>query len=134
MLFRVQIMKGCRVFLLFNLTWVFLNFCVYCQKPSSVNIGVIFTFNSVIGRVAKVAIKEAVSDVNANPKILKSTALNLLMRDADASVFLGSVEGTSLFFTFEWARQFLSATLISFFFFLIVLFSKFCCCLPIAVM
>lgn len=90
-------MKICWVFAIFILKWVFLTGCVYCQKPSSVNIGAIFTFNSVIGRVAKVAIQEAVSDVNADPKILNGTQLNLFIEDADASVFLGSIEGNFSF-------------------------------------
>ena len=55
---------------LVGLIWVFLNGCVYCQTPAGVNIGAIFTFNSVIGRAARVTMKAAISDVNADPKIL----------------------------------------------------------------
>ena len=87
---------------LFTLTWVFLySGVVICQRPSSVNIGAIFTFNSVIGRVAKPAIEAAVSDINADPRILNGTKLKLITEDANCSAFLGSVEGkfsSQLFF------------------------------------
>lgn len=79
---------------LHTLIWVFLTGSLYCQRPSVVNIGAIFTFNSVIGRVAKTAMEAAVSDVNADPRILNGTELRLHMEDANCSVFLGSVEGT----------------------------------------
>lgn len=64
-----------------------------CEKPAVVNIGAIFTFNSVIGRAAKPAMEAAVADINANPTILNGTRLNLFMEDANCSVFLGSTEG-----------------------------------------
>lgn len=82
------------VLALHTLIWVLLTASFYCQKPSVVNIGAIFTFNSVIGRVAKPAIEAAVSDVNADSTILKGTELKLYMEDADSSAFLGSIEGT----------------------------------------
>ncbi len=75
------------------LIWVFLNGCVYCQTPAGVNVGAIFTFNSVIGRAARVAMKAAVADVNADPKILKDIKLNLMEEDANCSAFMGSVGG-----------------------------------------
>jgi ionotropic glutamate receptor len=78
---------------LVGLIWVFLNGCVYCQTPASVNIGAIFTFNSVIGRATRVAMKAAVSDVNADPKILKGIKLNLMEEDENCSAFMGSVGG-----------------------------------------
>ncbi|KAK3031874.1 hypothetical protein RJ639_035644 [Escallonia herrerae] len=65
---------------------------VNCQRPAVVNVGAIFTFNSVIGKAAKVAMEFAVSDVNADPRILNGTELKLIMEDADCSVFLGSVQ------------------------------------------
>ncbi|KAL6287376.1 hypothetical protein ACE6H2_011766 [Prunus campanulata] len=77
---------------LHTLIWVFLTGSLYCQRPSVVNIGAIFTFNSVIGRVARTAMEAAVSDVNADPRILNGTELRLHMEDANCSVFLGSVE------------------------------------------
>lgn len=66
---------------------------VCCQRPAVVNIGAIFTFNSVIGRAAKVAMEAAVSDVNADPMILNGTELKLFMRDVKCNVFMGSIEG-----------------------------------------
>ncbi|GLT96788.1 hypothetical protein SLE2022_143870 [Rubroshorea leprosula] len=72
--------------------WVFLSSLVCCKKPDVVNIGAIFTFNSVIGRAAKLAMETAVDDVNANPGIMNGTKLRLIMQDANCSVFLGSTE------------------------------------------
>ncbi|RVX08528.1 Glutamate receptor 3.4 [Vitis vinifera] len=64
---------------------------VLCQRPAVVNIGAVFTFDSVIGRPAKVAMKVAVSDVNSDPRILNGTELNLIMGDAKCSVFMGCI-------------------------------------------
>lgn len=72
--------------------WVFFSGFVCCQKPAVVNIGAIFTFDSVIGRAAKPAIEAAVADVNANPMVLNGTQLKLVMRDANCSAFLGSTQ------------------------------------------
>ncbi|XP_021293155.1 glutamate receptor 3.7 isoform X2 [Herrania umbratica] len=65
---------------------------VGCEKPAVVNVGAIFTFNSVIGRAAKPAMEAALADINASPTILNGTRLNLFMEDANCSVFLGSTE------------------------------------------
>ncbi|KAJ7981300.1 Glutamate receptor [Quillaja saponaria] len=73
------------------LLWVLLSGFVHCQTPAVVKIGAVFTFDSVIGRAAKVAIEAAVSDVNADPRILNGTELRLIMEDANCSVFLGSI-------------------------------------------
>lgn len=61
------------------------------SRPAVVNIGAIFTFDSTIGRVAKVAIEEAVKDVNANSSILPGTKLNVNMQNSNCSGFLGMV-------------------------------------------
>ncbi|KAK6242527.1 Ionotropic glutamate receptor [Theobroma cacao] len=74
------------------MVWVCQSCLVGCEKPAVVNIGAIFTFNSVIGRAAKPAMEAAVADINANPTILNGTRLNLFMEDANCSVFLGSTE------------------------------------------
>lgn len=74
------------------LIWVFPYGSVYCQRPAVINVGAIFTFNSVIGRAAKTAMEAAVSDVNADRSILYGTTLKLIMEDANCSVFMGSVE------------------------------------------
>lgn len=87
-------MRYTEVLAVHTLIWVLLTGCFYCQKPSVVNIGAIFTFNSVIGRVAKTAMEIAVSDVNADSRILVGTKLKLVKEDANCSAFLGSIEGT----------------------------------------
>ncbi|CAK7348968.1 unnamed protein product [Dovyalis caffra] len=76
---------------LFVFIWVLINGYVSCQRPAVVNLGALFTFDSVIGKAAKPAIEAAVSDVNNDSRILNGTKLNLLMDDANSSVFLGSV-------------------------------------------
>ncbi|KAL5778386.1 hypothetical protein ACOSP7_011312 [Xanthoceras sorbifolium] len=62
------------------------------SRPAVVNIGAIFMFNSTIGRVAKIAIEEAVKDVNSNSSVLHGTKLNLRMQNSNCSGFLGMVE------------------------------------------
>lgn len=63
-------------------------------RPAVVNIGALFTFDSTIGRVAKIAIEEAVKDVNSNSSILHGTKLNITMQNSNCSGFLGMIEGT----------------------------------------
>lgn len=62
------------------------------SRPAVVNIGAIFTFDSTIGRVAKLAIQEAVKDVNSNSSILHGTELVVHMRTSNCSGFLGMVQ------------------------------------------
>lgn len=73
--------------------WVILCGLAHGQRPASVNIGAVFTFDSVIGRAATLAMKMAVDDVNADPLVLNGTKLNLIMEDASCNVFLGSIGG-----------------------------------------
>ncbi|KAG6701749.1 hypothetical protein I3842_07G001700 [Carya illinoinensis] len=62
-------------------------------RPDVVNIGAILSYNSSIGKVAKVALETAVEDVNSNPTVLNGTKLNLTMQDTKlSSGFLGIVE------------------------------------------
>lgn len=63
------------------------------MKPSEVQIGGIFTFNSSIGKVAKVAIEAAIEDVNSDPSVLGGTELKLVTKDVNDSGFLGIIEG-----------------------------------------
>ncbi|KAL1309199.1 hypothetical protein HN51_051894 [Arachis hypogaea] len=65
---------------------------VSSSRPSVANIGAIFTFNSTIGRVAKIAMEQAVKDVNANTSILHGTKLVLQMQDSNCSGFMGMVQ------------------------------------------
>lgn len=62
------------------------------SRPSVVNIGAIFTFNSTIGRVSKIAIEQAVKDVNSNSSVLPHTKLILHMQNSNCRGFLGMVE------------------------------------------
>jgi ionotropic glutamate receptor len=63
-------------------------------RPDVVNIGAILSFNSSIGKVAKVAIEAAVDDVNSDPGVLNGTMLKITMQDTKlSSGFLGIVEG-----------------------------------------
>lgn len=78
---------------LFVSIWLLVNGFVSCQRPAVVNLGAIFTFDSVIGKAAKPAMEAAVSDINNDIRILNGTKLNLLMDDVNCSVFLGSVGG-----------------------------------------
>nr|GMD38471.1 glutamate receptor 3.7-like isoform X1 [Ipomoea batatas] len=64
---------------------------VKCERPAVVNVGAVFTFNSVTGRAAKTAMEIAVSDVNGDPTILNGTKLNLIKVDANSSAFMGSI-------------------------------------------
>nr|XP_027076260.1 glutamate receptor 3.6-like isoform X1 [Coffea arabica]XP_027079319.1 glutamate receptor 3.6-like isoform X1 [Coffea arabica] len=61
-------------------------------RPDVLNIGSILTLNSVIGKVAKVAIDAAVEDVNSSPAVLRGTKLNITTLDSNYSGFLGIVE------------------------------------------
>uniref|UniRef100_A0ACD5UTR8 Uncharacterized protein n=6 Tax=Avena sativa TaxID=4498 RepID=A0ACD5UTR8_AVESA len=60
--------------------------------PDTVSIGALFTFNSTIGRAAKIAMAAAVSDINNDPNILPGTKLVVQMRDSNCSGFVGIVQ------------------------------------------
>lgn len=63
------------------------------SKLTVINIGALFTLDSVIGRSVKPAIRAAVDDVNLDSSILQGKQLNLIVRDTNCSGFLGTVEG-----------------------------------------
>lgn len=69
------------------------NASVSSSRPSVVNVGALFTFNSVIGRAVKPAIAMAIADVNSDSTVLSGTKLNLVSHDTNCSGFLGTVEG-----------------------------------------
>lgn len=71
---------------------VLYNTLVYCKRPDVVNVGAIFSYDTVIGRAAKVAMEMAVDDVNKDPTILNGTQFKLIMEDSNCSVFLGSMK------------------------------------------
>ncbi|XAR73672.1 hypothetical protein NMG60_11007721 [Bertholletia excelsa] len=62
------------------------------ERPEVVNVGSIFSFDSPIGKAAKVAIEAAVEDVNSNPAILGKSKLKVTMHDTNFSGFLGIAE------------------------------------------
>ncbi|KZV40845.1 glutamate receptor 3.3-like [Dorcoceras hygrometricum] len=62
------------------------------SRPKNVSVGAIFTLNSTIGKVAKIAIEQAVKDVNANSSVLPGTTLLVDIRDINCSGFLGLIE------------------------------------------
>ncbi|KAG8364601.1 hypothetical protein BUALT_Bualt18G0014200 [Buddleja alternifolia] len=64
--------------------------------PSVVNIGGLFTYNSVIGRSVWPALVAATEDVNSDTTILKNTKLKLILQDTNCSGFLGMVEAIQL--------------------------------------
>ncbi|KAI8011239.1 Glutamate receptor 3.4 [Camellia lanceoleosa] len=69
---------------------------VSSSKPSVVNIGALYTFNSVIGQSVMPAIEAAADDVNSDTTVLAGMKLNLILRDTNCSGFLGIVEGDAL--------------------------------------
>lgn len=62
-------------------------------RPEVVNVGALFGFSSIVGKVAKVAVLAAVEDVNSDPSVLGGTKLRMNMQDTNYSGFLGIVEG-----------------------------------------
>ncbi|XP_021292757.1 glutamate receptor 3.4-like [Herrania umbratica] len=65
-------------------------------KPKVINIGSLFTLDSVIGRAAKPALQAGVDDVNADPTILNGVELKLVLHDTNCSGFVGTVEALQL--------------------------------------
>ncbi|KQK17166.1 glutamate receptor 3.4 isoform X1 [Brachypodium distachyon] len=66
------------------------------RRPSTVAMGALFTYDSVIGRAARLAIELAVDDVNADKAVLAGTKLNLITQDTNCSGFLGTIEALQL--------------------------------------
>lgn len=66
------------------------------NRPSVLNIGAIFTVDSIIGNGVKTAIELAVEDVNANVRILNATRLNLIVQNTDCNGFYGYMQALQL--------------------------------------
>uniref|UniRef100_A0A1J3JZK7 Glutamate receptor n=1 Tax=Noccaea caerulescens TaxID=107243 RepID=A0A1J3JZK7_NOCCA len=66
------------------------------QRPSSVNVGALFTYDSFIGRAAKPAFKAAMDDVNADQTVLKGIKLNIVFQDSNCSGFIGTMGALQL--------------------------------------
>lgn len=63
------------------------------SKPDTVNIGAIFTFSTINGQVAKIAMEAAVRDVNSDPTFLGGKKLAISMHDSNYSGFLSIIGG-----------------------------------------
>lgn len=88
----MKVFWGLIIFAFFNDYHSFGVYTSRSARPDVVNIGSILTFDSVIGKVAKVAIEAAVDDVNSNPNLLTETKLNIIMCDTNFSGYSGMVE------------------------------------------
>jgi ionotropic glutamate receptor len=62
-------------------------------RPDTVSVGAMLSLNSIVGRVAEVAIRAAVEDVNSDPSVLAGTEMRLQLQNSNYSGFLGIVEG-----------------------------------------
>lgn len=83
-----------------NLVWLvlFLILCVgrYTEgglRNEVVNIGAIFTFSTINGKVAKIAMKAAEQDVNSDPSMLGGRKLAITLHDSNYSGFLSIMGG-----------------------------------------
>nr|AGN92471.1 glutamate receptor 1 [Echinochloa crus-galli] len=65
-------------------------------RPSEVAVGALFTYDSTIGRAARLAIELAIDDVNADATVLAGTKLNLVAQDTNCSGFIGIMEALEL--------------------------------------
>lgn len=82
-----------------NLAWL-LSFLILFTSSFSqgalspggtVNVGAIFTFGSINGRVAKIAMEAAEDDINSDPSLLGGRKLSINMHDSNFSGFLGII-------------------------------------------
>nr|XP_023898716.1 glutamate receptor 3.2-like [Quercus suber]XP_023898717.1 glutamate receptor 3.2-like [Quercus suber] len=61
------------------------------SRPDVVNVGAMFTFSTINGKVSRIAMKAAEDDINSDPSILGGTKLSILMHDPNFSGFLGII-------------------------------------------
>ncbi|KAG6503244.1 glutamate receptor 3.1-like isoform X2 [Zingiber officinale] len=80
------------LFLLFFTLFSVIENAAVTSRPAVVNVGAMFTFDSTIGRVAKVAIHAAKDDINADQSVLRGSRIEILMSDTNCSGFSGMVE------------------------------------------
>ncbi|KDP47011.1 hypothetical protein JCGZ_10738 [Jatropha curcas] len=80
-----------------NLVWfVFFLVCIItfshgARNSDVVNVGAIFSFSTINGRVSKIAMKAAEDDINSDPSILGGRKLSITMHDSNYSGFLGII-------------------------------------------
>nr|POF07800.1 glutamate receptor 3.2 [Quercus suber] len=60
-------------------------------RPDIVQVGAVFTFNTINGKVARIAMKAAEDDVNSDPSILGGSRLSILIHDSNFNEFLGII-------------------------------------------
>ncbi|KAG2702987.1 hypothetical protein I3760_06G116500 [Carya illinoinensis] len=60
-------------------------------RPNVVKVGAIFTFSTINGKVARIAMKAAEDDVNSDPINLGGTKLSILMHDSNFSGLLSII-------------------------------------------
>ncbi|OMO99003.1 Homoserine kinase [Corchorus capsularis] len=65
------------------------------SKPEVVNVGAIFSFNTINGKVSKIAMKAAEDDINADPSVLGGRKLSITLHDSNFSSFLGIIGAPS---------------------------------------
>lgn len=66
------------------------------QVPEAINIGSIFSFDTVNGKVAKIAMNAAVEDINLDSSVLGGRKLVLSTHDSNYSGFLSIIGGKRL--------------------------------------
>lgn len=81
--------------LLFSTVFLFIgsSFSEEAVTPDVVNVGAIFSFNSINGKVAKAAMKAAENDINSDPSILGGRKFSITLLDSDFSEFFGLIGG-----------------------------------------
>eukprot|EP00250_Pteridium_aquilinum_P021125 c25034_g1_i3 orf=597-3347(-) len=67
------------------------------QNDTSVNIGALVSYESIIGRVAKQAIEIAVKHINRNGSLLNGRKLAVQMLDTNCNAFEGAADAMELF-------------------------------------
>uniref|UniRef100_A0A2N9ESU5 Ionotropic glutamate receptor C-terminal domain-containing protein n=1 Tax=Fagus sylvatica TaxID=28930 RepID=A0A2N9ESU5_FAGSY len=60
-------------------------------RPDVVKVGAVFTFNTINGKVARIAMKAAEDDINSDPSILGGSKLSILIHDSNFNGFLGII-------------------------------------------
>ncbi|XP_004287716.1 PREDICTED: glutamate receptor 3.6 [Fragaria vesca subsp. vesca] len=86
-----------------NITWLLLLMVLFngcashgatntSRRPEIVNVGAMLAYNSIVGKVAKLALEAAVADVNSDPSILNGTKMVVGMQNSNFSGFLGIIE------------------------------------------
>ncbi|KAE8708577.1 Glutamate receptor 3.1 [Hibiscus syriacus] len=61
------------------------------SQPGTVNVGAIFSFNTINGKVARAAMKAAEDDINSDPSVLGGRKLSITLHDSNFSSFLGII-------------------------------------------